>query len=91
VGTYRVQAIGPNKATSYISNGKQGLIHRDKYLNAGKPCPMEIVIGIDPVSFLAARYTLPDSVCEHDWAGALTGQPLDVIEGEPEAAAFTSV
>ena len=82
MGTYRVQAIGANKATSYISNGKQGLIQRDKYLAAGKPCPMAIVIGIDPVSFLAARYTLPDSVCELDWAGALTGKPLDVLEGE---------
>ena len=28
MGTYRVQAIGANKATSYISNGKQGLIQR---------------------------------------------------------------
>ena len=37
MGTYRVQAIGPNKATSYISNGKQGLIQRDKYLSTGKP------------------------------------------------------
>ena len=82
MGTYRVQAIGANKATSYISNGKQGLIQRDKYLAAGKPCPMAIVIGIDPVSFLAARYTLPDSVCEFDWAGALSGKPLDVLEGE---------
>ena len=82
MGTYRVQAIGANKATSYISNGKQGLIQRDKYLNAGKPCPMAIVVGIDPVSFLAARYTLPDSVCEFDWAGALTGRPLEVLHGE---------
>lgn len=81
MGTYRVQAIGANKATSYISNGKQGKIQRDKYLDAGKPCPMAIVVGIDPVSFLAARYTLPDSVCELDWAGALTGRPLDVLEG----------
>ena len=82
VGTYRVQAIGANQATSYISNGKQGLIHRDKYFSAGKPCPMAIIVGIDPVTFLAARYTLPDSVPELDWAGALTGQPLEVVEGE---------
>ena len=82
MGTYRVQAIGANKAASYISNGKQGRIQRDKYLNAGKPCPMAIVVGIDPVSFLAARYTLPDSVCEFDWAGALTGRPLEVLHGE---------
>ena len=39
VGTYRVQVKGPNSCASYISNGKQGRIHRDKYLKAGKPCP----------------------------------------------------
>jgi 4-hydroxy-3-polyprenylbenzoate decarboxylase len=42
---------------------------------------MVIVVGIDPVSFMAARYTLPDHVAEMDWAGALLGGPLDVIEG----------
>jgi len=81
MGTYRVQAFGGNLAGSYISNGKQGRIHRDKYFAMGKPCPMVIVVGIDPVSFMAARYTLPDNVPELDWAGALLGGPLDVIEG----------
>jgi 4-hydroxy-3-polyprenylbenzoate decarboxylase len=82
MGTYRVQAFGGNKCASYISNGKQGRIQRDKYLKAGKPCPMVIVVGIDPVSYLAARYTLADTVPELDWAGGLTGAPLDCIEGE---------
>ena len=50
VGTYRVQVRSKNSCTSYISNGKQGRIHRDKYLAAGKPCPMVIVVGIDPVT-----------------------------------------
>ncbi|MDH5750433.1 MAG: UbiD family decarboxylase, partial [Rhodospirillales bacterium] len=66
---------------SYISNGKQGRIHRDKYLKAGKPCPMAIIVGIDPITYLAARYTLADNVPELNWAGGLTGQPLDCIEG----------
>jgi 4-hydroxy-3-polyprenylbenzoate decarboxylase len=82
VGTYRVQAFGGDTAASYISNGKQGRIQRDKYLAAGKPCPMAIVVGIDPVTYLAARYTLSDRVPELDWAGGLTGGPLDCVEGE---------
>jgi len=82
MGTYRVQAFGGNKCASYISNGKQGRIQRDKYLKAGKPCPMVIVVGIDPVSYLAARYTLADNIPELDWAGGLTGAPLDCMEGE---------
>ncbi|MGE0746636.1 MAG: UbiD family decarboxylase [Rhodospirillales bacterium] len=81
MGTYRVMVIGPNKCASYISNGKQGRIHRDKYFKAGKPCPMAIVVGIDPVSYLAARYTLADTVPELDWAGGIAGAPMDCIEG----------
>jgi 4-hydroxy-3-polyprenylbenzoate decarboxylase len=82
VGTYRVMVNGRNIATSYISNGKQGRIHRDKYLKAGKPCPMVIIVGIDPATYTAGRYTLPDSVAEYDWAGGLVGRPIDCIEGE---------
>ena len=82
VGTYRVQLNGRDSAASYISNGKQGRIQRDKYLAAGKPCPMVIVIGIDPATYIAARYTLSDSVSELDWAGGLAGGPMDCIEGE---------
>ena len=82
VGTYRVQVAGRNIAGSYISNGKQGRIQRDKYLAAGKPCPMVIIVGIDPATYIAARYTLSDSVPELDWAGGLAGRPLDCIEGE---------
>ncbi len=82
IGTYRVQVNGPDIATSYISNGKQGRIHRDKYLEAGKPCPMAIIVGIDPATYIAARYTLSDQVPELDWAGGLVGRPIDCIEGE---------
>ena len=82
IGTYRVQVNEKNIATSYISNGKQGRIQRDKYLKAGKPCPMAIIVGIDPATYIAARYTLSDSIPELDWAGGLTGGPIDCVTGE---------
>ncbi len=88
VGTYRVQVNGPNIATSYISNGKQGRIQRDKYLAAGKPCPMAIIVGIDPATYIAARYTLSDQIPELDWAGGLTGRPIEVVEGEVTGLPF---
>ncbi len=88
VGTYRVQVNGPNIATSYISNGKQGRIQRDKYLAAGKPCPMVIIVGIDPATYIAARYTLSDQVPELDWAGGLAGRAIDCIEGEVTGLPF---
>ncbi|NQV56300.1 MAG: UbiD family decarboxylase, partial [Rhodospirillales bacterium] len=81
VGTYRVQVIDGKTCASYISNGKQGRIHRDKYHQRGEPCPMAIVVGIDPVTYLSARYTLADHVPELDWAGGLAGQAIDCFEG----------
>ncbi len=88
VGTYRVQVNGRDSATSYISNGKQGRIQRDKYLTAGKPCPMVIIIGIDPATYIAARYTLSDQVPELDWAGGLAGGAIECIEGEVTGLPF---
>ena len=88
VGTYRVMLNGRNIATSYISNGKQGRIQRDKYLSAGKKCPMVIVVGIDPATYIAARYTLADNIPELDWAGGLSGQPMECIEGEVTGLPF---
>ncbi len=82
VGTYRVQVNGKDLATSYISNGKQGRIHRDKYLAAGRSCPMVIIVGIDPATYVAARYTLSDSIPEFDWAGGLAGRAVDCVAGE---------
>lgn len=88
VGTYRVMLNGKNIATSYISNGKQGRIQRDKYLKDGKRCPMVIVVGIDPATYIAARYTLADNIPELDWAGGLSGQPMECIEGEVTGLPF---
>jgi len=82
VGTYRVQAKGPNICASYISNGKQGRMMRDKYLKAGKPCPVVIIVGCDPITYLAAGYTMPDSMPEYHWAGGLMDRPMELIEGE---------
>ncbi|MSQ51813.1 MAG: UbiD family decarboxylase [Betaproteobacteria bacterium] len=82
VGTYRVQLIGPSTCTSYISNGKQGRIHRDKYLKEGKPCPVVIIVGCDPITYLAAGFTMPDAMPEYEWAGGLMDRPHELINGE---------
>jgi 4-hydroxy-3-polyprenylbenzoate decarboxylase len=86
VGTYRVQVKGPATCSSYISNGKQGRIHRDKYLKAGKPCPVVIIVGTDPMTYLAAAYTMPDSMPEYEWAGGLMDRPMDLIELKSDTA-----
>ena len=88
VGTYRVMVIDGKTCGSYISNGKQGRIHRDKYFAKGEKCPMAIIVGIDPATYMAARYTLPDRVAEYDWAGGITGHAMDLVEGEVTGLPF---
>ena len=88
VGTYRVQALDRNLCASYISNGKQGLIHRDKYLKAGKPCPVVIIVGADPITYLAGGYTMADNVPEYEWAGGMMGHAMALIEGEVTGLPF---
>ena len=41
-----------------------------------------IIVGIDPATYMAARYTLSDKVAEYDWAGGLIGRPMELVEGE---------
>jgi len=88
VGTYRVQVKGPDLCASYISNGKQGRIHRDKYFKMGKPCPVVIIVGIDPITYLAAGYTMADKVPEFAWCGGMMDRPHEVIEGEVTGLPF---
>jgi len=82
VGTYRVMVKGPNTVTVMISNGKQGRIHLDKYRKAGKPCPILVIAGCDPVTYLAAAFTMADTIPEYEWAGGVMDRPVDLIEGE---------
>ncbi|MEE9417905.1 MAG: UbiD family decarboxylase [Desulfatiglandaceae bacterium] len=82
MGTYRVQVLDKNQGMSYISQGKQGRIQRDKYLEKGEPCPMLVVVGIDPLLYIAARYQVPLKLSEFDFAGAIAGEPIEVIEGK---------
>jgi UbiD family decarboxylase len=81
-GTYRVQLVNKNTCLLYISQGKQGRIQRDKYLDQGKPCPVVVVLGIDPLLYIAARYQVPWGVSEFDYAGGLKGEPMEVIRGK---------
>ena len=81
-GTYRCMVHDGQNLAVMISNGKQGLIHRNKYFAEGKPCPMTIVVGVDPTHFLAARMTIPDTVPEFAFQGGLAGHPIDLVTGD---------
>jgi UbiD family decarboxylase len=82
VGTYRVSIIDPQHIFCYISPGKHGRVNRDKHFAQGKPCPLVISLGHDPLILHASAMTVPPSVCELDWVGGIKGEPVDVVSAD---------
>ena len=82
LGTYRVMVHDAKRVGFYISPGKHGRIHREKYFSRGEPCPVAVAIGLPPALYLAACTEItPYAMSEYDWAGGLTGQPMKVFKG----------
>lgn len=82
LGAYRVMVHDKNTLGFYISPGKQGRIHREKYFAAGQPCPVAISFGQDPLLFLIAGLAMPAGVCEYNIAGGVKGEPFEVVSGK---------
>lgn len=80
VGTYRSQLFDKNTVGFYISPGKDGRLHRDKYFSRGQPCPVVMVFGSDPLLFAISGTETP--VSEFEFVGAMRGESIPVVEGK---------
>lgn len=80
-GTYRVMIHDRNHGGLYISPGKHGRLHRDKYFSRGEAMPVLCLVGMDPMLFLASCLEVPLGVSEYEWAGAVKGQPVEIVRG----------
>jgi 4-hydroxy-3-polyprenylbenzoate decarboxylase len=87
-GTYRVMVHDKKRVGFFISPGKHGRVHRDKYEFANKPMPVCIVIGGDPLTFLMGCSEVPYGVCEFDIAGAYRGRAMKVVKGKHTGLPF---
>ncbi len=81
VGTYRVMIHDEKTVGFYISPGKHGRIHRDKYAARGEMMPSAIVLGGDPMTFLMSSSEVPYGLCEFDLIGGLRSKPVKCVEG----------
>ncbi len=82
MGTYRVMVHDRNHTGLYISPGKHGRIHRDKYFEKGQPLPAVVMVGMDPLFFIASCLEMAPGVSELEWVGAMRGRPVECIEGK---------
>jgi UbiD family decarboxylase len=81
-GTYRVMVHDANRLGVWISPGKQGQQICEKYFKRGKPCPVLVSCGHDPLFFLAGANDVRKGLSEFDYAAGHRGEPFDVIESE---------
>jgi 4-hydroxy-3-polyprenylbenzoate decarboxylase len=81
LGTYRAQVRDDDEVFVYISPGKHGRLHLEKYLEREEPMPVAILFGQDPLLFIASGTETELEVNEIDYAGGVHGEPYEVIEG----------
>ena len=80
--TYRSMVQDKSHVSLWMSPGKHGRQIREKYFRAGKPCPVLISCGHDPLLFLAGGNELKYGLSEYDYAGGHRGEPYEVVESE---------
>jgi 3-polyprenyl-4-hydroxybenzoate decarboxylase and related decarboxylases len=82
VGTYRIQLKERNKTGIHMGKTRHIYRHIQKNEAQGKPTPVAIVVGSDPTIGLASVSSVPFGVDELAVAGALRGEPVDVVKCE---------
>ncbi len=90
VGTYRVMVHDANHVALDMVTGKHGRIHYEKHKEAGKPFPVVIVLGGDPLGYLISGIEIPFGMCEYDYMGAILEEPVAVVQGEVTGLPFPS-
>jgi 4-hydroxy-3-polyprenylbenzoate decarboxylase len=78
-GTYRVMIQDKTTLAFYASPGKHATIMREKYWAMGKPCPVAMCFGQDPILFAISTMSLPWGVSEYEMAGYIKGKGVEVM------------
>jgi len=79
VGTYRSAIAGKDRLTLWIIEQKHGKQIARKYWQKKQACPVAIVFGCEPATWMAAPSAAKAGVSEYEYAGALRGAPLELL------------
>jgi 2,5-furandicarboxylate decarboxylase 1 len=81
MGIHRIQVKGKDKIGIFL-----GTPPLSRFLSLsdakGKPMEIAIVIGVDPLTFLASITYAPEGIDKFDLAGGLRGKPVELVKGE---------
>jgi 2,5-furandicarboxylate decarboxylase 1 len=81
-GIYRLQAKGKNKFGIQISETAHGHYIMQKNLKHGRPTPMAVAMGLHPAVELGFLSFTSIDVDEFSIAGAMLGEPLEMVKCE---------
>lgn len=82
-GAYRMQVQAEGRAVSVnIESGKHGAMHVRKWFEKEGRAPVTASLGHDPLLLIVAGTEVPGGISELDYAGAVLGRPIDIIQGE---------
>lgn len=85
LGSYRLMNHDRNSAGIFIQVVRHGYAIARKYWNKGRPCPVAVSLGNDPLLLLAAGDTVArtaERVSEYAFAGYIRGKPVEVVPGK---------
>jgi UbiD family decarboxylase len=79
-GIYRMATLGKNRLSWGAAPYSHGQQHLNQYEKQGKPMPLAIVTGVDPISEIVGATRTAPGIDEFYLAGALRGEPLEVVK-----------
>lgn len=82
LGVYRSSIIDEDTVSMAIWPGKDGLVTMRKYHERDEDCPIVMVAGLDPYTWIASTITAKRQESEYEIASWLQGEPLPVVEGK---------
>lgn len=82
VGLYRHQVFGPDRMGVWFMRGHHGQYIQQSYEELNRPMPVAIAIGHHPAVVMGTISRIPGMGGEYDEAGALLGEPLELVKCE---------
>ena len=78
MGIYRIQVRGPDEVSLNFQNPPLlPFLHKAEAM--GRELEIAIVIGMDPLAFIASIFPVPPGTDRYEVAGALRGRPVDLV------------
>lgn len=82
-GAYRTMLVDEKKMTVHMASpSRHGYQHMEKFHKQGKPCPVVVSLGHNPLFTVLSGLEVPEGIFELDVAGAIAEKPVRMVRGQ---------